>query len=179
MSTPWACTEVVPLPAVLESRVAEGLRDSSAVWELPRHLEYRIVTDLRTWLHDQPERSEAISVADARVRPFVWRLASHRADRGRHSRAGGEGPDDHRNGVLTRADWDTGTSKAYASQTVTLQWIKKSTSTWIAVKTPKTDAGRKLTATTPATADGSYRLTFAGDATSNVVTSAADYVDVQ
>jgi len=82
-------------------------------------------------------------------------------------------------GVLTRADWDTGTTKAYASQTATLQWVKRSTSTWIAVKTAKTDAGGKLTATTPATADGSYRLTFAGDATSNVVTSAADYVDVQ
>jgi hypothetical protein len=82
-------------------------------------------------------------------------------------------------GTLTRADWDTGTVKPYASQPVTLQWIKRGTTTWTSVRTVKTDTAGKLKATATATADGSYRLTYAGDAASGPITSAADYVDVQ
>lgn len=82
-------------------------------------------------------------------------------------------------GTLTRADFDTGTYKPYAAQTVTLQWIKRSTTAWTAVKTAKTDAAGKLKVTATATADGSYRFTYGGNATSNLYTGPADYVDVQ
>jgi flagellar biosynthesis component FlhA len=67
-------TVVVPLPAVLQSRAAAGLLDGGPVWELPRAVACRLVADLRAWLADQPERPAAVTVADALVRPFVWRL---------------------------------------------------------------------------------------------------------
>lgn len=82
-------------------------------------------------------------------------------------------------GALTRADWSTWTYRPYASQPVALQWKKVHTSTWATVKTVKTDANGRLKTTVPAKSDGSYRFSFAGDPTSNLSSSAADYVNVQ
>lgn len=65
---------VLPLPAELEQRVAAGLLTDRPVWELPRQQAYQLVADLRAWLRAQPENPGAVSVADGRVRPFVWRL---------------------------------------------------------------------------------------------------------
>jgi len=82
-------------------------------------------------------------------------------------------------GSLTRADWAGWTFKAYASRTLTLQWAKAHTSTWTDVKNAKTDAKGKVKTTVKAKADGSFRWAFAGDGTSDKVTSAGDYVDVR
>jgi hypothetical protein len=82
-------------------------------------------------------------------------------------------------GALTRADWGSWSYNPYASQTVALQWTKIHTSAYATVKTVKADANGKLKATVTAGSDGSYRFSFAGDATSNLSTSTADYVDVQ
>jgi tetratricopeptide (TPR) repeat protein len=67
-------TVVVPLPPELEERVAAGLPPDRPVWELPRDQAHQLVADLRAWLRAQPVSPGAISVADGRVRPFVWRL---------------------------------------------------------------------------------------------------------
>jgi flagellar biosynthesis component FlhA len=69
-----ADTVVVPLPSELEKRVAAGLPPDKPVWELPRQQAHQLVADLRGWLRAQPVPPGAISVADDRVRPFVWRL---------------------------------------------------------------------------------------------------------
>jgi hypothetical protein len=81
-------------------------------------------------------------------------------------------------GTLTRANWQSWTITPYASRTVTLQYAK-SGGAWTNVKTATTDATGKLKTTVTASADGSYRWTFPGDAASDTVTSDADYVDVQ
>jgi tetratricopeptide (TPR) repeat protein len=67
-------TVVVPLPDRLEQRVATGLPPNRPVWQMPRDQAYRLVVDLRAWLRAQPVPPGAITVADSRVRPFVWRL---------------------------------------------------------------------------------------------------------
>ncbi|MEV4704072.1 hypothetical protein [Actinoplanes sp. NPDC049316] len=82
-------------------------------------------------------------------------------------------------GTLTRASWDNWTFQAYAGRSVVLQYLKARTSTWKTVKTVKTDSKGKLKTTVTASADGSYRWTYAADTTSTGVTSAADYVDVK
>jgi hypothetical protein len=82
-------------------------------------------------------------------------------------------------GSLARADWASWTFKAYASRTLTLQWAKAGTSTWTDVKKAKTNAKGTVKTTVRAKADGSFRWTFAGDGTSDQVTSAGDYVDVR
>lgn len=67
-------TVVIPLPSKLAEQVAEGLTAERPVWELPRQRAHQLVTDLRAWLRAQPPNLGAVSVADGRVRPFVWRL---------------------------------------------------------------------------------------------------------
>ncbi|MEP6598668.1 MAG: FHIPEP family type III secretion protein [Actinomycetota bacterium] len=67
-------TVVIPLPAELEYKVAAGLPADRPVWELPRTGAHGLLADLRAWLRAQPVTPAAISVADSRVRPFVWRL---------------------------------------------------------------------------------------------------------
>jgi tetratricopeptide (TPR) repeat protein len=74
-----ADTVVLPLPSELEHRVAAGLPADKPVWELPRDETRRLVADLRAWLHARPVTPDAITVADGRLRPFVWRLLA--ADR--------------------------------------------------------------------------------------------------
>ncbi|GIF07585.1 hypothetical protein [Actinoplanes siamensis] len=81
-------------------------------------------------------------------------------------------------GTLTRADWETWTYRPYAGQTVNLQWIKLKGTTWTKVVSVRTDSAGKLKATTTASADGSFRFVYAGDAASTGVSGASDYVDV-
>ncbi|MEU8229445.1 hypothetical protein AB0C12_07540 [Actinoplanes sp. NPDC048967] len=82
-------------------------------------------------------------------------------------------------GTLTRAGWESWTYQGYGSRTVTLQYSKKGTTTWTAVKTVKTDTSGKLKTTVKATADGSFRWTYPGDAASTATTGGSDYVDVR
>ena len=67
-------TAVIALPPDLEARVAAGLPPDRPVWELPRSDAVRLVDELGAWLRAQPASPRAVTVADARVRPFVWRL---------------------------------------------------------------------------------------------------------
>jgi hypothetical protein len=83
-------------------------------------------------------------------------------------------------GALTRLDfYSNWTYRAFPAQKVNLQWRKAGATTWTTVKTVTTDASGKLKATAKATADGSYRYSFAGDAASWTSSSSADYVDVK
>jgi hypothetical protein len=82
-------------------------------------------------------------------------------------------------GALTRANWYNWTFAAYPAAPVALQWSKLGTTTWTTLKTVKADASGNLKTTVAATADGSYRYSFAGDSLSAPVISTADYVDVQ
>jgi hypothetical protein len=82
-------------------------------------------------------------------------------------------------GTLTRAGWETWTYQGYGSRTVTLQYSKKGTTSWAAVKSVTSDAKGQLKTTVKASADGSFRWTYAGDAASTATTGGTDYVDVQ
>jgi hypothetical protein len=82
-------------------------------------------------------------------------------------------------GAQSKLDWPSWTYKAYASQTMALQWAKAKTSTWTTVKSVKAGTTGALKTTVVAGSDGSYRYSFAGNATANKLTSVADYVDVQ
>ncbi|MFI6206917.1 hypothetical protein ACIBAI_10980 [Streptomyces sp. NPDC051041] len=82
-------------------------------------------------------------------------------------------------GKLTRANWDTGKYAGYATQSVKLQYRKKSASTYTTLKTIKGDSTGYLKTTTTASADGYYRFSFAGTTTTPAVNAAGDYVDVQ
>ncbi|MGA5301624.1 hypothetical protein ACPCHT_16980 [Nucisporomicrobium flavum] len=82
-------------------------------------------------------------------------------------------------GALTRADWGTWTFRAYTGRSVVLQYLKAGTSTWKTVKTVTTDSTGKLKTTVKASADGSFRWTYATDTTSAAATTAGDYVDVK
>jgi len=66
------------LPADLLSRAASGLAaDGSYRWELPRPDANALLTDLRAWLGSVAPPDEPValvSVDDARLRPFLWRL---------------------------------------------------------------------------------------------------------
>ncbi|MGC0331209.1 hypothetical protein RKD23_004199 [Streptomyces sp. SAI-170] len=64
-------------------------------------------------------------------------------------------------------------------QYVKLQYKKAGTSTWTTLKTIKSSSTGALTATTTATYDGYYRLSYAGDARNAPSVSVADHVDVQ
>ncbi len=67
----------------------------------------------------------------------------------------------------------------YGSQSVKLQFRKKSSSTYTTLKTVKTDSKGNLKTTTTATADGYYRFSFAGNSSTQAVSAAGDLVDVQ
>ncbi|WP_329027162.1 DUF5707 domain-containing protein [Streptomyces sp. NBC_00690] len=82
-------------------------------------------------------------------------------------------------GALTRANWETYTYGGYTKQPVTLQFKKKGTSTYTTLKTVTTDSKGNLKTTTKATADGSFRYSFAGTSTTPAVFSTADYIDVK
>ncbi|MFD8815118.1 hypothetical protein ACFV23_27410 [Streptomyces sp. NPDC059627] len=82
-------------------------------------------------------------------------------------------------GSLTRASWDTHKYGAYGSQSVKLQFRKKSSSTYTTLKTIKSSSTGALKTTTTASVDGYYRYSFAGTSTSPAVSATGDYVDVQ
>ncbi|CAL9306886.1 calcium-binding protein [Streptomyces sp. SudanB182_2057] len=82
-------------------------------------------------------------------------------------------------GALTRADWESLKYAGYGSQSVKLQYSKKSTTGYTTVKTIKADSKGNLKTTVKASADGYYRFSFAGNSGTAAVNSAADFIDVK
>ncbi|MET9705077.1 calcium-binding protein [Streptomyces griseus] len=82
-------------------------------------------------------------------------------------------------GKLTRADWDTFTYKGYSKQSVQLQFKKKGAKSYSTVKTVKTSSTGALKATVKASADGTWRYSFAGTSTTPAVSAAGDFLDVK
>ncbi|MFC5153714.1 calcium-binding protein [Streptomyces amakusaensis] len=82
-------------------------------------------------------------------------------------------------GSLTRANWDTGKYAGYTNQPVKLQFRKKGGKTFTTVKTVKTDSKGNLKTTVKASADGTYRYSFAGNSTTPAITNGGDFVDVK
>ncbi|MGC5005247.1 calcium-binding protein [Streptomyces sp. NBC_00353] len=82
-------------------------------------------------------------------------------------------------GLLSRANWDTNKYMGYTQQKVTLQYRKKTSSTYTDVKTVTSSSTGSLKTTVTASADGYFRYKFAGTSTTPAVTSTSDFVDVQ
>ncbi|MEV1020394.1 DUF5707 domain-containing protein [Streptomyces sp. NPDC050264] len=82
-------------------------------------------------------------------------------------------------GLLSRANWDTGKYAGYTKQKVTLQYRKKTSSTYSNVKTVTSSSTGALKTTVTASADGYFRYKFAGTSTTPAVTSVSDFVDVR
>ncbi|MFE2035540.1 DUF5707 domain-containing protein [Streptomyces scopuliridis] len=82
-------------------------------------------------------------------------------------------------GKLSRANWETGTYKGYATQDVKLQFRKKSSSTYTTVKTVKGSSTGTLKTTVKAVEDGYWRWSFAGTASTPAVNATGDFVDVR
>ncbi|MGW0879743.1 calcium-binding protein [Streptomyces sp. NPDC002671] len=82
-------------------------------------------------------------------------------------------------GKLTRANWDTLDYRAYTGQPVRLQFRKAGTTTYTTVKTVNTSSTGTLTTTVPASVDGYWRWSFAGNSSTPAVSAAGDYVDVR
>ncbi|MET9485027.1 DUF5707 domain-containing protein [Streptomyces sp. NPDC006638] len=82
-------------------------------------------------------------------------------------------------GKLSRANWDTGKYAGYATQSVILQFRKKTSTAYTNVKGVKTSTTGTLKTTTKATVDGYYRWSFVGTATTPAINVAGDYVDVK
>ncbi|MBT2429053.1 calcium-binding protein [Streptomyces sp. CB00316] len=82
-------------------------------------------------------------------------------------------------GKLTRANWDTGTYKGYINQSVQLQFKKKGAKSYTTLRTVKTSSTGTLKTTVKATADGTWRYSFAGKSNTAAVSSTGDYVDVK
>ncbi|MCX5141978.1 MULTISPECIES: calcium-binding protein [unclassified Streptomyces] len=82
-------------------------------------------------------------------------------------------------GKLARASWDDFKYHGYTAQSVRLQFCKKGSKTYTTVKTVKTNSTGSLKTTVKASADGYWRYSFAGTATTPAATSAADFVDVK
>ncbi|WP_405916782.1 hypothetical protein [Streptomyces sp. NBC_00728] len=82
-------------------------------------------------------------------------------------------------GKLSRANWDDFAYHGYTVQPVSLQFRKKTSSTYTTIKTIKSDSTGNLKTTTTATVDGYFRYSFAGTSTTPAVNATGDYVDVQ
>ncbi|WP_371625041.1 calcium-binding protein [Streptomyces sp. NBC_01116] len=82
-------------------------------------------------------------------------------------------------GKLTRANWDTNTYKGYATQPVKLQFKKKGAKSYTTVKTVKTSSTGTLKTTVKASADGTWRYSFAGTSTTPAVSAKGDFLDVK
>jgi hypothetical protein len=85
-------------------------------------------------------------------------------------------------GKLTRADWEAYPLPKYvnyASQSVKLQFRKKSASTYTTVKTIKSNSSGNLSTTVKASVDGYYRYVFAGTTTTVAVNATGDLIDVK
>ncbi|MEV5198891.1 hypothetical protein [Streptomyces sp. NPDC053720] len=82
-------------------------------------------------------------------------------------------------GKLSRANFDDLAYHGYATQSVKLQFRKKTSSTYSTVKTIKTSSTGTLKTTVKASVDGYWRYSFAGTASTPAVTTAGDFVDVK
>ncbi|GGZ24416.1 hypothetical protein GCM10010387_17250 [Streptomyces inusitatus] len=82
-------------------------------------------------------------------------------------------------GSLTRANWESGKYAGYTKQPVQLQFRKKGGKTFTTVKTVKTDSKGNLKTTVKASADGTYRYSFAGNSTTPAITNGGDFIDVR
>ncbi|MEU0436988.1 hypothetical protein ABZ153_36310 [Streptomyces sp. NPDC006290] len=82
-------------------------------------------------------------------------------------------------GTLTRADWATTRYAGYTGQPVALQFKAKGATAYKTVKTVTSGTAGALTTTVKASADGTYRYTFAGTTTTGTATATGDYVDVK
>ncbi|MFD7526986.1 MULTISPECIES: calcium-binding protein [unclassified Streptomyces] len=82
-------------------------------------------------------------------------------------------------GKLSRANWEDHAYHGYATQSVKLQFRKKTSSTYSTVKTIKTNSTGNLKTTVKASVDGYWRYSFAGTSTTPTVTTAGDFVDVK
>ncbi|MDT7839190.1 hypothetical protein [Streptomyces justiciae] len=82
-------------------------------------------------------------------------------------------------GKLSRANWDTGSYSGYSGQYVKLQYRKAGTTTYTTIKTIKSSSTGGLSTTVTASADGYYRYSFAGSATTSAVNATGDFIDVQ
>jgi hypothetical protein len=82
-------------------------------------------------------------------------------------------------GKLDRANWDTAKYAGYSTQSVTLQFRKKTSTAYSTVKTVKTSTTGALKTTTKSTVDGAYRYSFAGTTTTPAVIAAGDGIDVK
>jgi hypothetical protein len=82
-------------------------------------------------------------------------------------------------GALTRADWETAKYSGYTGRPVALQFKAKGATAYKTVKTVTSGTAGALTTTVKASADGTYRYTFAGTATTGTAAATGDYVDVK
>ncbi|MDI5962152.1 hypothetical protein [Streptantibioticus silvisoli] len=82
-------------------------------------------------------------------------------------------------GTLSRASWDTHKYWGYAGEPVKLQFRPATSSTYTTLKTVTTNSDGEVTASSPATVDGYWRLSFAGSTTTVPSTPTGDYVDVR
>ncbi|MEW5536421.1 calcium-binding protein [Streptomyces cyaneofuscatus] len=82
-------------------------------------------------------------------------------------------------GKLERANWETFKYHGYGSQSVKLQLLKKGAKSWSTVKTVKGSSTGTLKTTVKASADGYWRYSFAGTASTPAVSSTGDFVDVK
>lgn len=82
-------------------------------------------------------------------------------------------------GTLSRANWDTGAYAGYTVQSVKLQFKKKGSSSYSTLKTIKSGSKGALKTTVKASADGTFRYSFAGTSTTPAVSSSGDFVDVK
>ena len=82
-------------------------------------------------------------------------------------------------GGLTRANWYSGEYAGYTGQPVALQFKAKGASAYTTVKTVTSGTSGALKTTVTASADGTYRFSFAGTSTTGAKAATGDYVDVK
>ncbi|KPI08952.1 hypothetical protein OK074_3476 [Actinobacteria bacterium OK074] len=82
-------------------------------------------------------------------------------------------------GTLNRANWETHKFGGYVGSSVKLQFKAAGSSTYTTLKTIKSGTKGALKTTTKATVDGTYRFSYAGNASTGAVNSTGDAVDVQ
>ncbi|WP_066953523.1 DUF5707 domain-containing protein [Streptomyces lushanensis] len=82
-------------------------------------------------------------------------------------------------GSLTRADWDKNKYVGFGTQSVVLQFRKKSSTAYTNVKGVKSSSTGALKTTVKATEDGYYRWNYVGIASTAPVAVAGDFIDVK
>ncbi|MYZ37587.1 MULTISPECIES: DUF5707 domain-containing protein [unclassified Streptomyces] len=82
-------------------------------------------------------------------------------------------------GSLTRADWDKNKYVGFGTQSVVLQFRKKSSTAYTNVKGVKSSSTGALKTTVKASEDGYYRWNYLGIASTAPVAVAGDYIDVK